>query len=342
MINIDEKDEIELAFQYYRKNGFPYIKLTDFEIVHIFRELQKSVSKINKKKNTLFGMEKIIEIQSVNDQKLANYFHPHIYNSYAIGMRSPTQSFMIDKSLRKVMRLSLKYSNEISDKIVNIFLRTVNGTQMCSNFRPTAAKAIYNYLNGNTVLDMSTGYGGRLLGFLASKCNGTYYGVDPNKQTCMCNKKIAKYFNVENRVKIICSAFEDVNNLPKVDVAFTSPPYFSKEIYDEDSLTQSRDRYPIYKDWRNNFLKSMIQKTNLCLNNQGLMAINIQDVKIKNIMYPLVKDTIKIALQNNFILIEKLRIKFSSFGKNLEKVKTEPLLIFKKKNKKENQNENQS
>ena len=46
--------------------------------------------------------------------------------------------------------------------------------------------------------------------------------------------------------------------------------------------------------------------------------------------YPLVNNTLQIAKETNFRLREKLFLRFSSFGKGLEKTKTEPVLIFEK------------
>jgi len=301
-------------------------------MIHIFRKLQSAKAKINKAKPNLFGTKvKVIEVLPIGEVALCNHFHPYIWESHIIGMRSPVQSFYIDKSLKKVMLLCLKYRREISkDKILG-YLRIVNGTQMCSNFRPAAAKAIYDYFKPCDVLDMSAGYGGRLIGFLASDCKGSYTGVDPSKKSCESNERIAEEFGASSRVKIICSPFEDVQELPKVDLAFTSTPYFSKEIYESDNPKQSRERYPEYKSWLKGFLKPMMKKTRESLRPKGIMALNIADVKIGKHKYPLAKDTVKIAHHVGFELVEQLEMVFSGFGKGLAKWKTEPIFIFKRR-----------
>ena len=66
-------------------------------------------------------------------------------------------------------------------------LRRYSGTQMVSNFRPTAAAAMYNIFcdvdsplegtTAGTVWDPSMGYGGRLLGAITAGVN--YIGTDP-------------------------------------------------------------------------------------------------------------------------------------------------------------------
>jgi hypothetical protein len=334
MIPFTDEHEIEAGFEHYRSCEFPYPDLTLYEIIHIFRKLQDVKAKINKAEPNLWNIKvRKIEVQPIGDIKLAVYFHPHIWESHAVGMRSSIQSFNIDKSLRKVMRLCMKHFGEITGDNVRIFLRLVNGTQICSNFRPAVAKAVYDYFKPCDVLDMSAGYGGRLVGFLASSCKGNYTGVDPSKQSCIGNIEIAKAFGVEHRANIICSPFEDVEEvgfLPKVDLAFTSTPYFAKEIYEESNPKQSRERYPEYKSWLRGFLKPLMKLTRRALTSKGIMALNIADVKIGKNRYPLAKDTVRIAEHVGFKLTEQLEIAFFGFGKGLAKQKTEPIFIFKK------------
>lgn len=338
MIQFTDEDEIEAAFQHYRITGFPYPNLTRHEIIHRFRELQATKSKILRaRRKHLPGMPnwpRVIGRHS-RDQILANYFHPHIYASHAQGMRSPLQSYQIDKSLRKAIQLSLKWFDNADRIAVLRYLQLVNGTQPCSNFRPSAAKAVYDYLGGNDVLDMSTGYGGRLLGFLASSCKGAYTGIDPSRLTYEGNKRIAKEFDVESRVRLILSPFEDVpmSKLPKVDVAFTSPPYFGKEIYDEsdDKEKQSRERYLTYAEWVKGFLRPMMKKAIACLRPQGILAINIADISLKSYRYPLIDKTIQIAEAEGFPLADRLELHFGGFGKGLSKTKHEPVLIFRRR-----------
>jgi len=333
MVDFTDEDEVQAGFEHFRENGFPYPVLTRYEIINIFRRLQQTKAKINKARPNLFNTKsRIITTQSVGAAVLCNYFHPHIWESHAVNMRSSIQSFGIDKSLQKVMKLCLTYDGKIAKKHVLLFLRTVNGTQICSNFRPQAAKAVYNYFKPRNVLDMSAGYGGRLLGFLASHCKGSYTGIDPSKKSCIGNRNIAKELGATKRVKIICSPFEDVGvELPKVELAFTSTPYFVKEVYEEGNPKQSRERYPEYRDWLNGFLKPMMRKTRRALTSKGTMALNIANVVIKNKSYSLVNDTIRIAKRNGFTYTEKLEMGFSSFGKGNKKRKMEPVLIFKKK-----------
>lgn len=337
MINFTDEDEIKAAFVYFRNHGFPYPKMHMHQIINTFRRLQKATAKINKeKRRTLLGTSELsIEIQPVGDVFLVNYFHPHIWESKAVGKNSPVESFHNDKFLFRALSLTLKYKDKIPlQGPKQIFLSIVSGTQMSSNFRPTATKAMYNYFKAHNVLDMCAGYGGSLLGFLASKAKGKYWGVDPSSKTQDCNRKMAITFNSSERVNLFCGPFEDLkqSELPKnqIDLAFTSPPYFQNEIYDEESKTQSRERYKEYNSWLENFLRVLFQKTKPTLKKKGKLAMNIMDVNVKKKRYPLVNDTLRIAEEEGYKLTQQIQMKLISFGKGLDKRKAEPIFVFKK------------
>src|SRR5205085_207140 len=101
--------------------------------------------------------------------KLANFFHPQMWSVPVGPRRSPLDCFEDDKALRELIRKALRiwpdrYS--VNESNLRRMLKTFSHTAGVSNFRPTAAKAIYERYSksGNTILDFSAGYGGRLLG----------------------------------------------------------------------------------------------------------------------------------------------------------------------------------
>ena len=100
----------------------------------------------------------------------------------------------------------------------------------------------------------------------------------------------------------------------------------------ESSLVDTTDCLEgvgVFRGWKN-FLFVMIKKTYQVLPKKGILALNINDVKIKNKKYPLVKDSIEFAKHIGFVFDETLYMKFSGFGKGLKKTKHEPILIFVK------------
>lgn len=159
------------------------------------------------------------------------------------------------------------------------------------NFPPNVAKALYNHSNSKRVLDFCAGYGGRLTGFWASQAE-EYVGIDPNSE--IPYKELIDFLqsetSVSKRVQIIQNRAEavDYDKLGKFDTVFTSPPYFSTEIYSDDP-SQSCHMYPRIEDWLNKFLFSTILKVINVLIPGGVLMINIKDSNKNAIVEPMMK-----------------------------------------------------
>lgn len=150
---------------------------------------------------------------------------------------------------------------------------------VAGQFRPTAAKTIYNrFASGEAVLDMCSGWGDRLSGFLASDAE-EYWGFDPNINVHDGYKMQCHMLNPEKKAKLHYGAFETAK-LPQdyFKVAFSSPPYFNLETYSDDK-TQSIIKYPNLDDWIDNFLVELAVNALGSLKRGGHLLINIQDYK---------------------------------------------------------------
>ena len=164
------------------------------------------------------------------------------------------------------------------------------GTYIATQFKPVVAKAIYDMTNAKTVLDTSCGWGDRLAGFFASDAE-EYYGCDPNPNTYQrYREQISSYNKLLSKPKKVqiwrCGA-EDLpyHKLPKIDVAFTSPPYFSTEEYNkggEHQEDQSWHKFNEYDKWRDDFYLPVAEKT---MQVSKFMFVNIMDPKIKGKRY---------------------------------------------------------
>jgi len=265
---------------------------------------------------------------------VADTYHKHRFFSSAINMKSPYETFHFDKNIEKVLRMSLKNESKLTHRLYSFFYM-VNGTQQCANFRPGIAKILYNkYCNNNSkVLDTSTGYGGRLIGFLASIAS-EYVGIDPNTDTYRANEKIKIDLGRHKKVKLYnCPAEKWDNSYYKeyFDFAFTSPPYFKKEIY-SDEETNSCNAYPEYKEWIKGFLHPMILKTYESLKYECFYLLNIEDVKINSKLYSLVKDSIDFALSIGFEHVNNESLAFRNSDKVcIENVDSETIIVLKKR-----------
>lgn len=316
----NEDDIVESSFNYFRDKGYPYPEMP----------IHACMQEINKLTNT--PIDKLIKTNTA--YSIADTYHRHRYEGHAIGMKSPIETFQDDKSLKKALTMTYRFNKSITTQSLSK-INITNGTQACSNFRPGFACYIYKtYCKYNDiVLDTSTGYGGRLIGFIASNNGGKYIGIDPSVKTYLANIKMAEDLKFIDRVELYNDPVEDLDkNLlyEQCNFAFTSPPYFCKEVYADES-TQSHNRYNTYEEWINGFLEPMIEFQYNSLKDNSLNIINIADVKIKNKTYPLKDSTIEIAKKIGFKLqeIKDFSLK-NRMGVKTDSVSSEPVLIFKK------------
>ncbi len=163
-------------------------------------------------------------------------------------------------------------------------------THESNPFRPTIALAVYSLLNATSILDMSSGWGDRLLGALAwaqrSRRAIRYQGYDPFMALQeRYARMISDFAPVQDgeRFSVSCAPFEEAPIEENAfDVAFTSPPYFDFEEYgldtkkQSDRSGQSTVRYPGLQDWVEGFLKPMMQRASQSLRMRGYLAINIE------------------------------------------------------------------
>ena len=225
--------------------------------------------------------------------KCSNYFHQHLrLNCSSYSFRAPIDVWTkgsakdIWKILGALWR-GVNSSKDLSGKSYREAIRL--GTYIATQFKPLVAKTIYDMTKANTVLDTSCGWGDRLAGFFSSSAT-EYYGSDPNPNTYkQYMKQIEEYskFFPNKKVKIWNCGAEDLpyNELPDIDCAFTSPPYFSTEQYNkggEKEENQSWFKFNEYERWRDDFYLPVAEKT---LSKSKFMLVNIMDPKVKNVRY---------------------------------------------------------
>ena len=148
----------------------------------------------------------------------------------------------------------------------------------------------------------------------------SYVGTDPNPDTsgryqavadfynnnCVDNESetFQKFFEVEkksNTYDVFTDGSELIGNNPnfqkykgKLDIVFTSPPYFNREQYSQDE-NQSFKAYSEYEDWRDNFLRPTLTTAYTYLKDDRYILWNIADIKIgDSLYYPLEQDSIDI------------------------------------------------
>ena len=263
----------------------------------------------------------IIDAPSIYND-VSNYFHQHLrLNCSSYGFKAPIDVWQngdakdiwrclgpIWRGINGMKPVMVDGKEELrggrlDDKsYVSAFrLQTYIATQ----FKPNVAKAIYQMTDAKRVLDTSCGWGDRLAGFFASDAE-EYIGCDPNPNTF---KQYLKQIEVYNsflakpkKVTIYNCGAEDLpwDKIDNIDCAFTSPPYFSTERYNEGGEkeeNQSWFKFDEYSKWRDDFYLPVSQKS---FKRSKHMFINIMDPTIKGKRY-YSSDELVDSLKDNFV-----------------------------------------
>ena len=203
------------------------------------------------------------------------------------------------------------------------------GTYIATQFKPIVAKTIYNMTNANTVLDTSMGWGDRLAGFFASDATH-YIGCDPNPNTFQIYSEMIREYSKMAPGKTTqihrCGA-EDLpwDMIKDVDCAFTSPPYFSTERYNEGGQfeeDQSWAKFNEYEKWRDEFYLPVALNSFNALSENGFLMTNIMDPKVKGVRYRSGDDLVD-HLRPDFLGQIGMRIMQRPQGKNVFETKEE-------------------
>ena len=167
------------------------------------------------------------------------------------------------------------------------------------------------------IYDPSCGWGGRILGAMSARSDRSihYVGTDPNTDNYpdglhpdgkygsladFYNTKTYRgnsFFSTTNSYEIFRLGSEVIGENKdfqkykgKIDLIFTSPPYFNREAYSEDE-TQSYKKFSSYESWRDGFLRPTLKTCAEYLKNDRYLLWNIADLLIKGEYLPLEQDS---------------------------------------------------
>lgn len=178
-----------------------------------------------------------------------------------------------------------------------------SGAKMPLDFPTDLARSLINEFckERGAVLDPCAGWGGRLVGFLASHAS-TYNGTDASPEQIKGDDLIWRTFQGftahEKAVTLNCTPFEKTTlQNESFDFAITSPPYFDTEKYMGGE--QSRETNGSYQEWRENFYRVLIKKVFAALKRNTFFCLQIGSQR-----YPLLEDGKQIATEIGFEVIE--------------------------------------
>tara|TARA_B110000858_G_scaffold94850_1_gene109318 strand:- start:7 stop:1095 length:1089 start_codon:yes stop_codon:yes gene_type:complete len=303
----ENSTSLKEAHDLIKEKGFPYYPNDRVWRENIFNQL------INFRRDTLIDRKTKIIGQSAHGLNLAWSFMEHAWGIKCGKMKTPIEIWEDEEHLSKGINKILtgtffkqKPAHNITDSDMRSMLRRYTGTQMVSNFRPTAAAALYDIFvekdsplegtEAGTVWDPSMGYGGRLLGAIAAGVN--YIGTDPCIPTYDGLKQICnQYGHSHKRYTLLRQGSETF--LPEknsIDFVFTSPPYFGWEAYG-DEPEQSSIKFDTSEEWKEKFLKKTIANAYDGLKPGKFLALNVANTKQYKTFE---EDTVDLAVEVGF------------------------------------------
>lgn len=266
----------------------------------------------------------------------SNYFHQ--YNRFmcdSINSPSPYRIFHNEKFAKSMCGALFSLKCKKVD-MQSLYSCLALRKYIASQFKPSVAKAIYDYYKAENIVDLCSGWGDRLAGFYASKYGKSYFGIDANKSLQEgYNQQIKEYSKLfpSKEAHIIYGATEDTEIiLPKCDFIFTSPPYFGIEKYSKDEK-QSYLRYRKIDKWLEGFLFPIIKKSFDSLVANGHLVLNISDVymnhQVNQICKPMVEYAEKIGFKLEAIHGMKMAKRVNSKS-DRQGIFCEPIYVFSK------------
>jgi len=278
-------------------------------------------------------------VENRNISKVLNHFFDDlIFRSKSKnGKYSPADVINNDDLIKLALEYIEHHKNFYQQKsdVANLrdFFFNSSMVGKVSNFNPVIARKIYERyvpFDDAIIFDYSCGFGSRMLGALSSEYKYNYVGVEPYDElyqrllvfrnwiaSTLCNESLTTIYNFGSEIFI-------PNLIGKVDLSFSSPPYFNYETYTECE-TQSYIRYPEYDEWLENFVVETVKNIYMYTKEGGLHLVNLEDTK----RIKLIQDWTEIAVKIGFSLehIEEINTRRRTTNKNQNK-----LLVFKKKN----------
>ena len=273
----------------WKQKGFPYYPTDSKWRNDIFNQL------VNFKRDTLVDRRNKVIGQSAHGLNLAWSYMEHAWGIKCGKMKTPMEIWQDEEHLTKGLNKILtgtffmkKPAHMITESDMRSMLRRYSGTQMVSNFRPTAAAVMYDIFvdkdsplegtTAGTVWDPSMGYGGRLLGAISAGVN--YIGTDPCIPTYEGLEQIRdQYGHKDKSYKLLRQGSETyVPMQNSLDFVFTSPPYFGWEAYG-DEPEQSSIKFSTSDMWKEKFLKQTIANAYTGLKPGKYLALNVANTK---------------------------------------------------------------
>lgn len=269
----------------YQDSGvsYPYVKITKEERDKAFEGLQN------------IECQGDLSLSVVGNKSSNYYFQPYRVKT-KIGKWSHYSAWNDPEKRKQIIEIDKKINRDTPQIIgtpagIQSAMRLSLGS--VNQFKPyIAICAVYDRFKPKRVLDISAGWGDRLIGAMAK--NIDYIGIDQNKKLEKPYTQMISDFknNTTSNVRMIFEKSQDVDysKLPPYDLIFTSPPYFDLEKYEGMETFKNKE------DFIENYWKPTVIPAFKHLDKGGHMALNMPEEMYKPLIKIIDKADIKIKM----------------------------------------------
>jgi len=165
------------------------------------------------------------------------------------------------------------------------------GIKCCTHYKVGSACAFYEFFDAKIVYCPCFGWGCRAIGAIMSKCTKLCYGCDPNPALVDGYEKmtaLGKEMDTDIIFKMTPMEAFPLEQYPRPELIFTSPPFGSYEIY-SDHLEQSIITHPTHEEWLNDWLIPQTIRSLKHLKVGGHLIYYIANMNKIDIITPLIE-----------------------------------------------------
>jgi hypothetical protein len=206
-------------------------------------------------------------VKRCGNKYLQHYQTRNLAKTSYEGRPSLYEVFQTQSLLENLYKLTF---TKDEDKLATNMPQAYSRRNPVCYFKPSTAKYLYKQFKARKVLDMTAGWGGRMIGAYA--CDIDYIGIDTNVELKPVYETMMTELSPHSKgtAQMIWDSWKNVDfSKIEFDLMLTSPPYYNKEIYEHMNPFGSKDEY--YKD----FLIPMIETALKYIQTGGWVCINI-------------------------------------------------------------------
>ncbi len=197
---------------------------------------------------------------------------------------------------------------------------------IASQFRPSAALAVYDMFNATSIYDPCGGWGDRLVAAMAKGVD--YHCRDTNPLVLAGYAAMQQMYPHAGCVSFEYEAAELSPPDGKFDLVFTSPPYWKAEKYQGEQ--SSHLQYKKFDVWLDKFLFNMLDNAWSVLKPKGHLVLNISDIYANHTYNKIITPVLDFFASDNPYVMGYRMAKRVGSKSNAEGIFCEPMIVVQK------------